>query len=136
MLTLILLAAIAIVGFVVGFLVDKYGSYTMEGLVVLMCIIGGTATCVLLITGALLINIEQRFDNRIEEYNVITEMVDSYNGQDYGNMTPLVESVVSMNMTIARHKAYYNSKWHGLWYSEKIANLEPIRFDKNIPALE
>ncbi len=136
MLTLILLAAIAILGFVVAFLADKYGSYDMEWLTVLMCIIGGTATCALLIAGALLINIEQRFDNRIEEYNVITEMVDSYNGQDYGNMTPLVESVVNMNMTIARHKAYYNTKWYGLWYSEKIANLEPIRFDKKTDLTE
>lgn len=136
MLTLILLAAIAIVGFVVAFLADKYGSYDMEWLTVFMCIIGGTATCILLISGALLLNIERRFDNRIEEYNVITEMVDSYNGQDYGNMTPLVESVVDMNMTIARHKAYYNTKWYGLWYSEKIANLEPIRFDKKTDLTE
>lgn len=136
MLTLILLAVIAIVGLAVAFLVDKYGSYDMEWLVALLCITGGTATCTLLITGALLINIEQRFDNRIEEYNVITEMVDSYNAQDYGNMTPLIDSVVDMNLTIAKHKAYYNSKWTGLWYSERIANLEPIRFDKKTDLTE
>jgi hypothetical protein len=66
-------------------------------------------------------------------------MVESYDGQDYGNMSSLVEAVVDMNETIATNKAQYDSKWVGLWYSEKIANLEPITFGKkvqDVPALE
>jgi hypothetical protein len=49
-----------------------------------------------------------------------------------------VEKAVGMNCTIANHKAHYDSKWTGLWHSERIARLEPIRFNSNksIPALE
>lgn len=31
-----------------------------------------------------------------------------------------------MNNKIARHKTYYDNKWIGIWFSEDIANLEPI----------
>ena len=86
-----------------------------------------------------LINIDKRFDAIAYKYEIIVQMVDSYDGQDYGNMGSLVEAVVGMNNAIATHKAHHDSKWMGLWYSEKIANLEPITFDKkvqDIPALE
>ena len=134
MYTIILLSILTIVGFVGGQLINKHtyasdwvfifittGIFFFLGLIVALC---------------LFINIDKRFDTFIYRYETTVQMIDSYAGQDYGNMGSLVEQVVCINNTIASHKANYNSKWVGLWYSEHIANLEPIRFDKNRPALE
>lgn len=134
MYTIILLSILTVIGFIGGWLIDKHtcatgwifafittGIFSFLGLIVALC---------------LLINIDKRFDTFIYRYETTVQMIDSYAGQDYGNMGSLVEQVVGINNTIASHKANYNSKWVGLWYSECIANLEPIKFDKNRPALE
>ena len=134
MYTIILLSVLTIVGLLAGWLIDKYtyadgwsfASY-------LVGIISGLALASFLCA---LINIDKRFDAKIYQYETIVQMVDSYDGQDYGNMGSLVEAVVDANEAIAIHKAHHDSKWTGLWYSERIANLEPIRFDRNRPALE
>ena len=130
MYTIILLSILTIVGFVGGWLIDKYtyadgwafGFY-------------GTGTlCAVALACFLLALI-----NTVYRYEYISRMVESYDGQDYGNMSSLVEAVVDMNSTIATNKAQYDSKWMGLWYSERIANLEPITFGKkvqDVPALE
>lgn len=136
MYTIILLSILTVVGFVAGWLIDRYtyadgwsfASYTT-----------GVISAITLITMlCLLINIDRRFDAAVYRYETTVEMVNSYAGQDYGNMGSLVEQVVHVNNSIAEHKAHHDSKWVGLWYSERIANLEPIKFggDKNKPALE
>ena len=132
MLTFLLLSIITVVCFSVAFIIDESGrSYDLQWLTGINL---GVAICTLLaviITGCSLININTRFEATQNEYEVISEMVQSYDGQDYGNMTALTESVVSINSTIARHKAHYKSKWTGPWFSEDIAKLEPITFRKN-----
>ena len=130
MLTFITLIASTIVLFVAAFLIDKYSSYEFEWLE--YCCLGfGVCTFLAVIfTSLSLINIDARFEATQNEYQVICEMVESYDGQDYGNMTALTESVVNINSSIARHKAHYKSKWTGPWFSEDIANLEPITFAK------
>ncbi len=129
MLTLIVLFAIAVVCFVAGALILKYTYEDYLG----DCLeaIGSIAAFALIICSLTLINKDRRFDAIQEEYQVISVMVDSYDGQDYGNMTALIDEVVRMNTRIANHKAFYTSPWTGIWYSEKIANLEPIKFSKN-----
>ena len=136
MLTIILLSILAVVGFVVGWLIDKYTF--ADGWSFTFYTTGGLCTIALIIVLCLLINIDRRFDASVYRYETTVEMVDSYTGQDYGNMGALVEQVVQVNNSIAVHKAHCNSKWTGLWYSERIANLEPIKFSggKNKPALE
>lgn len=136
MLTIILLSILTVVGLVVGWLIDRYTyadvwSFTFYTTGVISAISLIIALC-------LLINIDRRFDASVYRYETTVEMVNSYVGQDYGNMGSLVEQVVRVNNSIAEHKAHYNSKWTGLWHSERIANLEPIKFggDKNRPALE
>ena len=136
MLTIILLSILTVVGLVAGWLIDRYTyadgwSFTFYTIGVISGISLITALC-------LLINIDRRFDADVYQYETTVEMVNSYAGQDYGNMGSLVEQVVRVNNSIAEHKAHYNSKWTGLWHSERIANLEPIKFggDKNRPALE
>ena len=125
--TLILVTAILFVG---AFLIEKYTDYDFEWLVYLFLSLGTCTLSALIITSLTLINIDTRFEATQYEYQVISEMVESYDGQDYGNMTALTESVVHINTKIANHKAHYKSKWTSPWFSEDIANLEPIVFSK------
>lgn len=134
MYTIILLSIIAIVSLLAGWLIGKY-TYAEVG-PASCTFIGITSILALIICLASLININKRFDYACYRYETTVQMVDSYDGQDYGNMGSLVEEVVNMNKVIANHKAHYNSKWTGLWHSERIANLEPIRFNKERPELE
>jgi len=69
------------------------------------------------------------FKTYIHEYEVTKAMVESYKGQDYGNMTALTESVVKINNKIANHKALSNSILLKGFYSKEVGNLEPIIFN-------
>ena len=130
MLTFITLSIATIVLLLGGFLVDKYTSYDFEWLGVTLIALGVCTLIALIITSLSLINIDTRFEATQYEYQVISEMVESYDGQDYGNMTALTESVVDINSKIANQKAHYKSEWTCPWFSEDIANLEPITFTK------
>ena len=136
MLTIISLFILAVVGIVAGCLIDSKTFYSAWAII--SYLIGGVSAIALVIALCLLIGINRRYDAMIYQYETTVEMVNSYTGQDYGNMGALVEQVVCINNSIASHKARYNSIWVGLWYSERIANLEPIKFSggKNKPALE
>lgn len=133
MFTLILLGIVTVIGTIGAIVVENSRRhYDLE------CLSGmflGNAICAfiaLCISAGLLININTRFEAIQNEHEVICEMINSYDGQDYGNMSALTASVVKMNAKIAQHKAHYKSKWTGLWYSEDIANLEPITFSKKV----
>ena len=137
MYTIILLCILTVVGLLAGWLIDKY-TYA-DGWSFTFYIVGVLSALTLVGFLCALINIDKRIDATVYKYEAIVQMVDSYDGQDYGNMSSLVEAVVGMNSTIATNRAQYNSKWMGLWYSERIANLEPITFVKkvqDVPALE
>ena len=139
MLLIILLSILAVVGITVGYLIDKYDyTCTRVGLAGFFSITGGISAIVLVIALMFLIGINRKFDAMVYQYETTVEMVNSYTGQDYGNMGELVGQVVRINNGIANHKARYNSVWVGLWYSERIGNLEPIKFDRreNKPMLE
>ena len=137
MCTIILLSILTIILFVVGWLVGKH-TYE-DGLSFLAYLLGVCTLPGLVVSLCLFINLDKRFETTINRYETTVQMVESYAGQDYGNMGSLVEQVVSINNTIAAHKALHDSKWVGLWYSEEIGNLEPITFGKkvqDVPALE
>lgn len=136
MLTIISLFILAVVGIVAGCIIDSKTFYSAWA--VISYFIGSVSAITLIIISCLLIGINRRFDAMVYQYETTVEMVNSYTGQDYGNMGALVEQVVNINNGIASHKARYNSVWVGLWYSERIGNLEPIKFSggKNKPALE
>lgn len=135
MYTLILLISLTVFGYIIGGLLyshryDKYGRYRegRDSFGVLFLAIGAFSTCALIIAGCNFINLDARFQRTIYDYENTVRMVESYNGQDYGNMVPLVQSVVDINKEIARQKAYINSPWRNLWMSKDIANLKPITF--------
>jgi hypothetical protein len=135
MYSIILLISIAVLSWIIGVILyknryDKYGRYRegRDGFGVGFLCIAICATGALLIACGDFINLNARFKKTIYEYESTVRMVESYEGQDYGNMIPLVQSVVDINNEIARQKAHVNSPWRNLWMSEEIANLEPITF--------
>ena len=69
------------------------------------------------------------FKTYIHEYEVTKTMVESYKGQDYGNMCDLTKAVVYINDKIATHKALSNSILLEGFYSKEVGNLEPITFN-------
>ena len=72
---------------------------------------------------------QYNFKTYIHEYEVTKAMVESYKGQDYGNMTALTESVVKINNKIANHKALSNSILLKGFYSKEVGDLKPITFN-------
>ena len=72
---------------------------------------------------------QYNFKTYIHEYEVTKAMVESYKGQDYGNMAALTESVVKVNNKIADHKALSSSILLKGFYSKEVGNLEPITFN-------
>ena len=64
------------------------------------------------------------------DYETTKVLIESYSGTDYGNMAQIVNHVVDINCTIAKHKAYSTSKWCGIWFSEEIGALEPLLIKK------
>ena len=58
-------------------------------------------------------------------------LIESYQGFDYGNAIPLTEHMLYINDKIAKHKTYANTWWVGCYHSEKVGNLEPLKF-KNV----
>ena len=134
MYTFILLAIVTVILIVAGVLLDKYTYMDiLPGVLTGTGVVAGLTGIILALT---LINIDTRFQAKLNQYEVITEMVDSYDGQDFGNMAALTEQVVSMNNTIAAHLAHCTSPWTGVWFSPDIANQEPIRFDRKTQKLE
>ena len=132
--TLILLGIVTIVCFVVGIILDRktYLDYLPGLLAFTGCL---TGAC-LILSLVLLINKEYRFQETINDYEFTSQLVETYTDGDYGNRSALMEQVIVVNKRIASHKAYYQSPWTGLWHSEEIANLEPIKFDMKTQKLE
>lgn len=64
------------------------------------------------------------------EYESTKEVISTYHPYDYGNTQDITKKIFKINETIARNKAYYDNKWLGVWYSEEIGNLEPLKFEK------
>lgn len=62
------------------------------------------------------------------EYQTTKMLVDSYKGEEYGNVNALTEKIIYINDKIAEHKAYSKNFWVNIWYSEEVGNLEPITF--------
>lgn len=89
--------------------------------------IGGIIGC-----GCTLINRGRTFESQIIEYNNTKALVESYKGKEYGNTPALTEKIIDINDLIAKHKAFAGNWFTGIWFSEKIGNLEPIVFDSNI----
>ena len=133
MLCLYIIIGLFIVSTLASILASKYGGWDFEWLEILggvFSVFSGVTMAVLI---ASLVNIDRKFDTFVNRYNFTKELVVNYEPNDYGNKTALLDDVISINKKIAEHKAYVGNIWSGAWYSEKIAELEPIVFTGKSP---
>jgi hypothetical protein len=136
MLCLYIVIGLFIVSTLTSILVSKYGDWDFEWLEILggvFSVFSGVTMAVLI---ASLVNIDRKFDTFVNRYNFTKELVVNYEPNDYGNKTALLDDVISINKKIAEHKAYAGNVWSGAWYSEKIAELEPIVFTGKSPTVK
>lgn len=125
---IILIGVIFLVSLVIALL--AMNSYYFDVIGAIAGTVAVVAAIVLFFMGISLINLDRSFDKTINEYELTKNLVESYNGGEYGNVESLTVTMLEINHRIAVHKAYVNNKWSGIWYSEKIANLEPLTFKK------
>lgn len=126
MLCLYITIWVFVVSTLASILVSKYGSWDFQWLGTTGVVFSIFSFVAMVIIVLSLINIDKSFDAFINRYNFTKELVVNYEPNDYGNRTALLEDVISINEKIAQHKAYVGNVWTGAWYSEKIAELEPI----------
>ena len=123
----LLFGGIAIVCFLASWLVDKY---TYSDSASIYALFGVIAVLIEIVLAISLINKNARFEAFVADYENTVALVETYSGTDYGNMNSMTEKIIEINEEIAEHKELSKSKWSGPWYSEKIGNLEPIKFKR------
>lgn len=136
MLCLYITIGVFVVFTLASILASKYGSWDFEWLEIMGGVFSICSFLAMVVIVLSLINIDREFDTFINHYNFTKELVVNYEPNDYGNRTALLEDVISINEEIAQHKAYVGNVWTGAWYSEKIAELEPIVFTGKSPTVK
>lgn len=63
-----------------------------------------------------------------EKYNNLKEQLQYIEHDDIVTKENLRNQVLDMNNTISSHKIYSHNWWVGLWFSERIGSLEPLRW--------
>ena len=104
---------------------DSYWSDALEPAGWIGTIIGSIAVVVIPIV---LINEENEFAYEIEKYQNLREQVETLSGDDIVTGENLRNQVLKMNNEISKHKIYSKSSWVGVFYSEDIGNLEPLKW--------
>ena len=100
--------------------------YWSEVCTVLGTIISVISTLILIIVICVSIGIKSEWDAIKYDYTFTKELVENYEGGDYGNTASLTDKVLTLNRTISIHKAYCHNPWFNVWYSDEIGNLEPL----------
>jgi hypothetical protein len=86
------------------------------------------STMALIIMLLILPTMKSDFEQYKNEYQTTKMLIDSYKGEEYGNINALTEKIIYVNDKIASHKAGSKNFWINIWYSEEVGNLEPITF--------
>lgn len=136
MLCLYIVIGLFIVSTLSAILASKYGGWDFEWLEIVGSVFSIFSFVTMVVLIATLVNINRKFDTFINRYNFTKELVVNYEPNDYGNRTALLDDVISINKKIAEHKAYAGNIWSGAWYSEKIAELEPIILTGKSPTVK
>ena len=75
-----------------------------------------------------LMDIQNKFNQIVYEYEMQQEVLDNTrehnSSYEVFQITPVI---FNTNKTIAKHRAYHNNWWVGIYYSEKVGNLKPIK---------
>ena len=83
--------------------------------------------CMLLST----ITLSSEFAYTEAQYNNLKKQVEYADQDDIVTDANLRNQVLEMNNTISEHKCYSSNIWIGVWYSERIGNLEPLKWKSN-----
>lgn len=75
-----------------------------------------------------IIGVKEENQAIVYEYQATKNILENYEAGDYGNSAALMDKVIELNQEIASHKAKWNSRWVGVWYSEDVAKLPPLTF--------
>ena len=86
---------------------------------------------VLVIMAINLMTLSDDFGFEKEKYYNLKEQVEHIETDDVVTAENLRNQVLEMNNTISKHKSYKDNIWIGMWYSEDIANLEPLKWKQN-----
>ena len=73
--------------------------------------------------------IDRKFEEIKYNYKIKKEVLDYSRGENISSYEriSLTKDLLEINNIIAKHKAYYGNKWNGVFYSEEIGNLEPLK---------
>lgn len=75
-----------------------------------------------------LMDIQNKFNQIVYEYEMQQEVLDNTrehnSSYEVFQITPVI---FNTNKTIAKHRAYHNNWWVGIYYSEKVGNLKPLK---------
>lgn len=61
------------------------------------------------------------------DYEVLSTQVEYVRNEGIVTDATLLEKILEMNSTIENHRVFDNSPWIGCFFSEKIANLQPLK---------
>ena len=122
---LILFAILAVLSLAISiFLLSKYevDASIFFGVVFLVCIVAFGIDAYRAATN------ETYWDAFIAEYESTKNILETYPQYDYGNTKEVTGQVFAINHTIAENKAKWNKTWFKPFYSQKVAELEPLKF--------
>lgn len=75
-----------------------------------------------------LMDIQNKFNQIVYEYEMQQEVLDNTrehnSSYEVFQITPVI---FNTNKTIAKHRAYHDNWWIGIYYSEKVGNLKPLK---------
>lgn len=133
MLTFILLGGIALITgalLIIGCIFWDW-DIDFNGSCVLSVAFFSISVALLIIFGCTLIGIKNDVELFKYRYENTKQLIETYQGNDYGNTGSIVKEVIEINQEIAKNKAYHSDPWVGPWYFEEIGNLEPLTFKKS-----
>ena len=124
----ILIAFIAAV--VVGIILIIYGNKEYEDWALftgwVSVVIGGIVVVIMLLCASTL---PADFAYLEEKYNNLKTQIETIERDDIVTGENLRNQVLDMNNEISKHKCYSKNMWVSMWYSERIGNLEPLKWN-------
>lgn len=75
-----------------------------------------------------LIGIQSKFKQIVYEYEMQQEVLDNTREHNSSyEVFQITPAIFNTNKTIAKHRAYHDNWWIGIYYSEKVGNLKPLK---------
>lgn len=75
------------------------------------------------------INLNRSFEKNISDYNALKELIENQRSENMSEFerVQIVKTIHENNRIINEHRMFHGNFWTGIWYSEKIGNLEYLK---------